>query len=175
METEDLIELEQEAREKGYRVIGVTMAITAALLATVTLMGHRLHTEEVVMQTKSADGWSYFQAKNNRSHMYGTDAKLAELIGTPAALALVAEWSKKSVEERQQAEQIRVDTEKLEHETEAAAHRATYFDLAEICLEVGIVLSSISLLTKSALFWRLGFVPIAIGVVIGGLGLVGRF
>ena len=32
------------------------MAIGAALLAMVTLMGHRLHTEEVVLQTKSADG-----------------------------------------------------------------------------------------------------------------------
>jgi hypothetical protein len=175
METEDLIELGKEAGHVGDRVIGVTMAITAALLATVTLMGHRLHTEEVVLQTKSADGWSYFQAKNNRSHMYGTDSKLAELIGTPKAASLVAEWSKKSVEERQQAEQIRVDTEKLEHETEATARRATYFDVAEICLEIGIVLSSISLLTKAALFWRLGFIPIAIGVVIGALGLVGRF
>ena len=60
---------------------GLTMAIVAALLASVTLMGHRLHTEETVQQTKAADGWAFFQAKNNRSHMYAADAKLAELIG----------------------------------------------------------------------------------------------
>ena len=175
METEDLIELGKEAGEVGDRVIGVTMAITAAFLATVTLMGHRLHTEEVVLQTKSADGWAYYQAKNNRSHMYTTDSKLAALIGTPAAAPLVVEWSKKGTEERQQAEEIRVENEKLDHETEATARRATYFDLAEICLEIGIVLSSISLLTKAALFWRLGFIPVAIGLVIAGIGLVGRF
>jgi hypothetical protein len=175
METEDLIELGKDAGHVGDRVIGVTMAITAAFLAVVTLMGHRLHTEEVVLQTKSADGWAYYQAKNNRSHMYGTDAKLAQLIGTPAAAPLVAEWTKKSTEERQQAEDVRVENEKLDHETEAAARRATYFDLAEICLEVGIVLSSISLLTKAALFWRLGFVPILIGLAIAGFGTVGKF
>jgi uncharacterized protein DUF4337 len=61
-------------------------------------MGHRLHTEEVVLQTKAADGWAFYQAKNNRYHMYTTDAKLAALIGTPAAAPLVVEWTKKGVE-----------------------------------------------------------------------------
>ena len=43
------------------------MAVVAALLASVTLMGHRLHTEETVQQTKAADGWAFFQAKRVRS------------------------------------------------------------------------------------------------------------
>ena len=85
-----------------------------------TLMGHRLHTEEVVMQTKSADGWAYFQAKNNRSHMYSQrrEAGRADRRARGAA-PVVADWTKKATEERQQADEIRVDTEKLDHETEA--------------------------------------------------------
>jgi len=70
--------------------IGLTMAIVAALLASVDAHGHRLHTEETVQQTKSADG-GVFQAKNNRSHMYATDAKLAELIG-PQGASVAKEW-----------------------------------------------------------------------------------
>src|ERR1700692_5095258 len=101
MESEELIEIGKEAGGVGERLIGVTMAITAAFLAVVTLMGHRLHTEEVVMQTKSADGWAYYQAKNNRYHMYANDAKLAELSGAVGASAVVADWKKKSEEERQ--------------------------------------------------------------------------
>src|ERR1700676_4421272 len=123
MESEELIEISTEAGGGRERLIGVTMAITAAFLAVVTLMGHRLHTEEVVMQTKSADGRAYFQAKNNRYHMCATDARLAELTGAPGAPAQAAEWKKKSEEERQQAEQIRKDTEKLDVENEAAARR----------------------------------------------------
>jgi hypothetical protein len=172
MESEELIEISKDAGGVGERLIGVTMAITAAFLAVVTLMGHRLHTEEVVMQTKSADGWAYYQAKNNRYHMYANDAKLAELTGAAAASAVVADWKKKSEEERQQAEEIRKDTEKLDVATEVAARHATFFDLSEICLEVGIVLGSIALLTKSAFFWRLGFIPSGIGLAIALYGLL---
>jgi uncharacterized protein DUF4337 len=172
MESEELIEVSKEAGGPGERLIGVTMAITAAFLAMVTLMGHRLHTEEVVMQTKSADGWAFYQAKNNRYHMYATDAKLAELTGATGAPAVAAEWKKKSEEERHQADEIRKDTEKLDVATEATARRATMFDISEIGLEIGIVLASISLMTKSGLFWRLGFIPSAIGLAVAAYGLL---
>ena len=170
METEELIELKEEAR--GARGIGVTMAITAAILALVTMMGHRLHTEEVVMQTKSADGWSYFQAKNNRYHMYANDAKLAELTGAAAAAPVVADWTKKAEEERKQAGDVQKENEQLDRETEATARRATFFDVSEICLEIGIVLCSIALLTSAAMFWRTSFVPIVLGMAIAIYGLV---
>ena len=145
------------------------MAIMAAFLAVVTLMGHRLHTEEVVAQTKSADGWAYYQAKNNRYHMYAADAKLAELMG-PQGAALAASWSQKAEEEKQQAEEIRQANERLDEETVAAARRATFFDAAEICFEVAIVLCSIALLTGLMVFWRVSFGGAAVGLVIAALG-----
>jgi hypothetical protein len=171
MESEELLELHKEAGGSAQK-IGVTMAVSAAFLAMVTLMGHRLHTEEVVMQTKSADGWAYYQAKNNRSHMYANDAKLAELTGAASAARVVEDWTKKSAEERTQADEIRRDTEALDRETERTARRATFFDLAEIGLEVGIVLCSIALLTRGSLFWYSAFVPIVAGLVLAGVGLL---
>ena len=42
------------------------MAILAVLVATVTLLGHRAHTEEILLQTKATDQWNYYQAKNMR-------------------------------------------------------------------------------------------------------------
>jgi hypothetical protein len=172
VETEELIELKEEARDG--RGIGVTMAITAAILAVVTMMGHRLHTEEVVMQTKSADGWSYFQAKNNRYHMYANDAKLAELTGAAAAAAVAADWTKKAEDERKQAGDVQKENEQLDRETEATARRATFFDVSEICLEIGIVLCSIALLTRAAVFWRASFVPMVLGLAVAAYGLLPR-
>jgi hypothetical protein len=172
MEIEDVEELQdvgEKARGRRQRSIGVTMAVVAALLATATLMGHRLHTEEVVVQTKSADGWAYYQAKNGRYHMYAADAQLAELIG-PQGQRLKETWNRKAEEEKQQAEDIRKANEKLDEETQATASRASYFDAAEICLEIAIVLCSIALLTNAMVFWRVSFVGTAIGV---GLTLVG--
>jgi|SRR5579872_4733241 hypothetical protein len=172
METNELEEVSEKARSMGERRIGVTMAMTAALLAIATLMGHRLHTEEVVLQTKATDGWAYFQAKNGRYHMYTADARIAELSGD-AGRALADEWKKKAEEERSQSEDIRKENERLEHETEAAARRATFFDGAEICLEVAIVLCSIALLTSNRMFWLVSFVGTAIGVGIAAFGFLG--
>jgi hypothetical protein len=169
MEEQELAELSEHAHGETGRAIGLTMAIVAALLASVTLMGHRLHTEETVQQTKSADGWAFFQAKNNRSHMYATDATLAELIG-PQGTSVAKEWRRKAEEEKREAEIVKTENEKLDEETHATARRATFFDGAEICLEIAIVLCSIALLTGSPLFWKISFVGTAIGMVIATIG-----
>jgi hypothetical protein len=171
MDSQELVEVTEEAHGVRQRKIGVTMAMIAALLAGVTLMGHRLHTEEVVVQTEAADSWAYFQAKNNRYHMYAADAALAKLM-SPQGEALAETWAKKAEEEREQAEDIRKSSEHLNAETRATAHRATFFDIGEICLEVAIVLCSISLLTGTMLFWRLSFVGMALGLVIAAFGFV---
>jgi hypothetical protein len=171
MEAEELSELTEHAHGKSGRLIGLTMAVVAALLASVTLMGHRLHTEETVQQTKAADGWAFFQAKNNRSHMYETDAKLAELIG-PQGAPVGKEWRRKAEEEKREADQIKIENDKLDEDTHAIARRATFFDASEICLEIAIVLCSISLLTGSLVFWKISFVGTALGVVVAASGLL---
>src|SRR5207248_9935444 len=99
MEPRELLETSERVHAAGERRIGVTMAGVAAGLALVTLMGHRLHTEEVVLQTQAADSWAYYQAKNTRSQMYGADAKLVELQGTPG-VGLAATWVDKANQER---------------------------------------------------------------------------
>src|SRR5258705_6130967 len=160
MESDELRESAEHARSGGQRGVGVTMAIFAACLAVVTLMGHRLHTEEVVLQTQTADGWAYYQAKNTRSQMYAADAKLAELQGAQGS-ALAVTWTDKANQEKQQADEIRHTTEELERETQTAARRATMFDAAEVFLEVAIVLS-IALLTRGSVFLRVSFLSTGI-------------
>ncbi len=171
MEPQELAEVAEKAHAGIDRTIGVTMAIVAAFLATVTLMGHRLHTEETVVQTKSADGWAYYQAKNSRSHMYAADAQLAELIG-PQGAAVAKIWRTKADEEKQQADEVRHENEALDRETQATARRATFFDAAEICLEIAIVLCSISLLTSNLLYWRVSFAGTLAGLVIAAMGFL---
>jgi hypothetical protein len=170
MEPQEVVELEEAASDHQKRVVGLTTAVGAALLAVVTLMGHRLHTEEIVMQTKAADGWAYYQAKNSRYHMYAADAKLATLIG-PQGSAVAVDWERKADEEKRQAEEVRRANEQLDEETVATARRALLFDAAEVCLEVAIVLSSITLLTGRLGYWRASFVGSGIGVLIALYGL----
>ena len=171
MEVQELSDVTEHAHGETGRTVGLTMAVVAALLASVTLMGHRLHTEETVQQTKAADGWAFFQAKNNRSHMYAADAKLAELIG-PHGASVAKEWRLKAEEEKREADGVRVENEKLDEETHAIARRATFFDASEICLEIAIVLCSIALLTGSPIFWKISFAGTASGMVVAVIGFL---
>src|SRR5262249_3843506 len=104
----------REAAVEGERRIGVTMAIVAVVLALATMLAHRTHTEEVVLQTRAADQWGYYQSKNSRSHMYEADSKLAMLSAPGKDLAgQLVEAGKKESED---AERIRQRAERLEGE-----------------------------------------------------------
>src|SRR5208337_4978808 len=68
-EAEELRERAEKAREdKSLAPVSLTMAVLAVFVAVVSLLGHRAHTEEVILQAKSSDQWAYYQAKNIREH-----------------------------------------------------------------------------------------------------------
>ena len=58
-------------KKQNLAPVSLTMAILAVLVATVSLLGHRAHTEEILMQTRATDQWAYYQAKNMRRNTSG--------------------------------------------------------------------------------------------------------
>ena len=46
---------EHGAEEPSLAPVTVTMAVLAVLVASVSLLGHRAHTEEILHQTKATD------------------------------------------------------------------------------------------------------------------------
>ncbi len=171
MDAAELAEVAHEARRHEERRIGMTMAVFAAFLALLTMLGHRAHTEEVVLQTQLADDWAFYQAKTSRSHMYEADAQLAALSGG-GGITLATTFTARSEKEKTDAADARRTAERRQEETRAAARRAAFFDAAEIFLEVAIVLCSISLLADALIFWRVSFVSTLVGL---GIGLYGWF
>jgi len=85
---EELKEGAEHAHQSGEKGIGLTMAIVAVLLAIATLMGHRTHTEEGLIQGKIVDEWNFYQAKHSRAHEYGAMAEVAALLPNGRDLAL---------------------------------------------------------------------------------------
>src|SRR5271163_1732583 len=71
---EELHELQEHAEhgahEPSLAPVTLTMAIFAVLVAAVSLLGHRSHTEELLLQTKATDQWAYYQAKDIRRRSY---------------------------------------------------------------------------------------------------------
>ena len=162
MEPQELSESIEKAHEHNERKIGLTMAVVAVLLALATMLGHRKHTEEVLIQTRANDQWAYYQAKTVRAHMYAADAQMASLL--PKGEQLSEDFKKRSDDQKTGAEDVRKQAQEKEQESDAASKEANLFDTAEIFLEVAIVLCSISLLTGARIFWLVSFASSAAGL-----------
>jgi hypothetical protein len=177
-EAQELRENAEKAREdRSLAAVSLTMAILAVFVAVVSLLGHRAHTEEVVLQAKSSDQWAYYQAKNIREHEDALFSDLASVVASTDAGAM-AKFREKSTQEaeryKKDKEDIQQEARKLEGEVATERHRADLFDLAEVFLEIGLVVTSITLLSGRRIFWHLGIVLSVVGVVVAAMGVLAR-
>src|SRR5579875_1977574 len=67
-EAHEQAEHAEEARHPFDKRVAATMAIIAALLAVVSVLGHITTTEELVNQQKASDQWAFYQAKSIRRY-----------------------------------------------------------------------------------------------------------
>jgi len=168
--SEELTELQEHAEHaKGnpkLAPVSVTMAILAVLVAVASLLGHRAHTEEVVLQAKSSDQWAYYQAKNIRRHTDELFTDLTSVQATTDAAALAKlrdKYSSEAARYKDEQKEIEDKAHEMEAEVSIERNRADRFDLAEVFLEIGLVVTSITLLSGRRFFWMLGI----------GLGIIG--
>lgn len=162
-------ELAERAARRAEKGIGLTTAVFAVLLAIATMLAHRSHTREAVLQTRAADQWSYYQAKNVRRHMYAAFRLLAQAQGAAGTTAS-ANFKRLEAHEMKKLPAVRAEAERLENSTRAAEHQADFFDFAEIFFEFSVVLCSIALLAEQRIFWKVSFLSAGIGVLIACMG-----
>ena len=153
--------------------VSLTMAVLAVFVAVVSLLGHRSHTEEVVLQAKSSDQWAYYQAKNIRQHEDELFADLSAAVASKDA-AQLDQFREKSTQEaeryKKDKEEIQGEAKKLEGEVAMERRRADRYDLAEVFLEIGLVITSITLLSERRIFWHLGIFLAVVGVAVAVAG-----
>jgi hypothetical protein len=179
--TEEITELHEHAEHArehpDLAPITLTMAVLAVLVATVSLLGHRTHTEEIILQNKVTDQWAYYQAKNIRRHTDELFADLTTVVATKDAEAVAKLQGKYRAEaDRYKEEQKELDKEARETEKEAERTRrkADRFDLGEVFLEIALVITSITLLSGRRLFWHLGLLLATAGVVLAASAWIVR-
>lgn len=174
-EVHEFSEHATEAREAALTHIALSISVIAALLAMVTVLSHRDHTDAVLMQARASDIWNQYQAKKIRSESTANSIDLLELqpTGNPAATSAriadynthIAHWNEDLAEEEKQAREF-------EHEVEIAERKAARYDLGEALLQISIVLSSITLITRKHAYWILGMLVGATGLVFSALALL---
>src|SRR5215470_2572715 len=141
--TEELQELEEHAEharhDPSVAPVTITMAILAVLVATAALLGHRTHTEEIVLQNKVSDQWAHYQAKNTRRHTDELFADLTKVITTKdesAMAKLGAKYQSEADHYREEQGELEAKNRELENETDLARRKADRFDLGKVFLEI---------------------------------------
>ncbi len=147
--------------------VSITISIMAVLVASVTLLGHRTHTEELLRQSQASDRWAQYQAKSVRLHETQGFSDVVNIVASldkERGAALREKYIKEVEHYEGDKEDISKEAKELESERDIAGRKADRFDGGEALLEIGLVICSITLLTKRKLFW-FG------GMLIGGLGV----
>jgi len=179
MSSEELQELQEHAEhakhDRSLAPVSLTMAVLAVLVAVASLLGHRAHTEEVVLQGTAADQWAYYQAKNIREHIDELFVDQTSVQPTTDAASLSKlrdKYSQEAARYKSEQKEIQDKARELENEVASERNRADRFDLAEVFLEIGLVITSITLLSGRRLFWWLGLALGTVGLVVATTGFL---
>ena len=171
--SEEIHELHEHAEhakhDPSLAPVTLTMAVLAVLVATVSLLGHRSGTEEVILQNKVTDQWAYYQAKNIRRHTDELFADLTTVIATKdgeAAAKLQEKYRAEADRYRDEQKELDAKARELEKEFDLARRKTDRFDLGEVLLEIALVITSITLLSGKRIFWHLGLLSSVVGLFI---------
>lgn len=159
---EELREHSEHAKEPFDKRVAATMAILAAVLAVVSVLGHIMTTEELLAQQKASDQWSYYQAKSIRRYQ---SEVARDLFAGMHQAEQSAQYQKNADSYKKDDDDIQREAQGLAQESELHGRRALRLHFGEVFLEFSIVFGSLAILTRKPSLW---LVSIAGGVVGAG-------
>ena len=156
IEIPDPHEVKEKAENPFTKRIALFVAIYAVVLAIAAAGGHNAGKDMLMEQLKATNKWSQFQAKSIREANYLNESEKLEmelargdLNGNAKAIA-----EKTQARIRAKLDDYKLEKEAIKKEAEAheaarddAHHRDPYFDLAEVGLQIAIVLASVAMLS----------------------------
>ena len=140
-------------------MVAVTTAILATL-ASISSMFSTSHLNQAMLdQIKSADQWSFFQAKGVKLAVLESKIELVKELGKSP------ETDDAARVERYKKEQEEIKAEAVKRETDAADHRRRHNTLgrASTAYQVAIALAAIALLVRKPVMWWLSMTLGAVG------------
>jgi hypothetical protein len=180
MEANEVQEFANQMKESGeggesLKSISLGISILAVLVAMVTVLGHRSHTEAVLMQSRAGDQWNEYQAKKIRMDNLAVTVDLLGMEPTVNATmtdakqkeyeAHIDKWKEDLAEEQNKAHEF-------EQEVTRAEAKAARYDLGEALLQIAVVLCSITLFTRRRAYFLLGLSLGVAGIVVAASALL---
>lgn len=183
MKIEEHAEHAEHAGEHGNKHAALLIAVLAALLAVCEQQAKRSDIAVEELGIKAADTWNEYQAKSVRSAVARDLELLTASLDLPGATEL-------ATRRQDYLKQLRSDQEHYEKDADSgkkalfararddetrrdeSLERAHTYDNAAAALELGIVLSTASVITGAKLLLRFAYLMGAIGAVLGLFGAI---
>ncbi|MGD1069089.1 MAG: DUF4337 domain-containing protein [Bryobacteraceae bacterium] len=165
---------EVEGSDPLGRKVGIVAAVLAVLLAVVTIVSHRAHTDAVLLKSEANDKWSFYQAKRIKFHSLelGEDLLNAMPEKGPAAARTLERYIAEKQRYTKESAEAQDDARQSDKEAAHIEDRALRYDIGEGLLEIGLVLTSLYFISRSKLFPAIGIIAAAAGTAIAALGLI---
>jgi hypothetical protein len=172
MEATEMQEFSKQMKEGGEESltnISLAISILAVMVAMVTVLGHRSHTEALLMQSRAGDQWNLYEAKKIRQdslEVVVDQMKLQPTVDAKATAAKLAEYKAHIAKWTGDLAEAQEKAEGFERRAEHAERQAGRFDLGEALLQISVVLSSITLFTRRRSYFIGGLCLGAAGIVV---------
>jgi hypothetical protein len=183
----------QHASSGFDRKVAMTIAVIAAALAGVSVLGHRahndvlrLHNEAAVKEVNASNGYAWYQATRVRQQNLEVNKQILSLQPPPASEedhhkrdATIKGWDDKIAEYKGDLAKRKADADRDKEEAKTLTHEAHFvhrqadrLDIGHLAVELGLVLGSIAVLTKRKSFWIAGITAGLIGMAVTSSALL---
>ena len=161
---EELQEHAEHAKEPFDKKVAVTMAIIAALLAIVSVLGHILSTEELLAQQKASDQWAFYQAKDIRRYDSEIAQDMLKALKSGELEERIKHYSGNAEKYDTDRKDIQEKAKEFEGERDHKGAQALRLEISEVFLEMGIVFASLAILTKRPMVWYTSMIAALVGI-----------
>jgi hypothetical protein len=160
--------LEKGAKEEPMRPVAFTMSVLAVVLAITTVMGERTHADAIINQNLATDQWNDYQAHKIRSNDEQLVTSLMSVVtisDKDAAAKKVKAFTDQIKKSATEQNQLQAEATALQAKVTVGEAQSDRYDLGEVLLEIGLVIVSITLMTRSRVYWHVGLALSVLGVV----------
>lgn len=177
-------DVSEQAENPFTKMVALAVAVYAVVLAICSLGGSNAGEDMMMAQQKASNQWNYYQAKVQRENLYLLEAEKLDLeLEVRGANLSAAEKARieqvrdkfrdKAKAYKQDKDEIMAEAKKEEADRDTALRRDPYFDAAEVCLQIAIVLASVAMLSgkKWAFYASAGLAILGALLTANGFGL----
>ena len=162
--TEHLHEHIQEGAEHGRNPwmvwVALSTAIIAVLAAIASLLANHHSDEALLLQIKSANKWSYYEAKGIKSEILKNTNMLMEAIGKNKN----PQYELKIASNRKEQDSTFKEAKSLDHESTINVEEHAVLARSVTLFQIAIAISAITILTKRKFLWYISLVFTAVAL-----------